>query len=340
MNSTTTPAITVAIQHQLDANRYINLISYTLLFYDYLLTLPWETARFWGSSFQPTAANVLFFLNRYVTLFGTVPVVMQYFWTGEAGEAKIAPRRCSCALLASTSEALISSSCTSLATYHQYFVVFTQIIIGFMLILRTYALYQGSRRVLALMLVVAAYPITVGTWSVLSASHSEENVNDAPPLGLYVGCSSGVPSSEKTKLAIAWVGLAVFDCTIFLLTLWRGLRRYLYADRGRRRREQLVEVLLRDGSIYFGVILLSTIANIITFVIAEPYARGILTTFTNVISTTMISRLMLNLRDPALVSPGPRSPSVSGGWSEMHERSTTSAGMFTTSDIHVATAYT
>ncbi|KAJ7728693.1 hypothetical protein DFH07DRAFT_757192 [Mycena maculata] len=53
-----------------------------LLFYDYFLTLNWEVSRYWGSKLA--FANVLFYLNRYGTLFGTIPVVLQYFWTAES----------------------------------------------------------------------------------------------------------------------------------------------------------------------------------------------------------------------------------------------------------------
>ncbi|KAF7292111.1 hypothetical protein MIND_01237800 [Mycena indigotica] len=174
----------VAIQHQLNANYYLNTASFTLLFYDYLLTLPLETARFWpaASRHRVSAVNVLFFVNRYGTLFGNIPVVMQYFWTGRPSAVKL-------------------SVCISLHTYHQYFAVVTQIIIGIMLILRTYALYERNRRVLTLMVCVAAAVIAVGAWAVLAPTHVPE---DAPRISLYIGCFSAVNESQTTRLAIAW----------------------------------------------------------------------------------------------------------------------------------------
>ncbi|KAJ7162803.1 hypothetical protein C8R43DRAFT_1123476 [Mycena crocata] len=275
---------TVELQQQLNSNYYFNLISFTLLFYDYFLTLEWEVSRYWGTALA--APNFLFYLNRYGTLFGTIPVVVQYFWTTSSTPQKIAvfhgPYLMGMCL-----------RCGHLHSYHQYFAVATQIIIGVMLILRTYALYERNRRVLALMVCVAAGVIAVGVWSVLSgpgAKTGDEGTN----LGLYIGCSSSVSSSQTLGLVAAWAGMGVFDCTIFFLTLYKAL------SRRRSSGIELLAVLLRDGSIYFGVIVMSNLANILTFLRGGPYTRGMPTTFTNVISSIMISRLMLNLRDPAL----------------------------------------
>ncbi|KAJ7917155.1 hypothetical protein B0H13DRAFT_2322583 [Mycena leptocephala] len=254
---------TIDIQAQLAANTnyYFNLISFSLLYYDYALTFGWEVSRYWGLA--ATAPNVLFFLNRYGMLLGTVPVVFQ---------------------------------CNKLHLYHEYFAVVTQIIIGIMLILRTYALYERNRRVLSLMIFVAAGVIAVGGWAVISGPGAKagDEVREVPPLHLYIGCSAGISASQSVGLAAAWAGMGMFDLTIFVLTLYRAL------SRRRAQSQGLVTVLLRDGSIYFGVIVAANLANILTFIFAGPYTRGAPTTFTNVISSIMISRLMFNLRDPSL----------------------------------------
>ncbi|KAJ6576046.1 hypothetical protein DFH09DRAFT_1311495 [Mycena vulgaris] len=266
---------TIKVQQQINSNYYFNLIAFTLLFYDYFLTLDWEVARYWGSIL--TVPNVLFFLNRYGTLFGTIPVVFQFFWTADPTPNKLA----------------VLQICQHLHSYHQYFAVVTQILIGIMLILRTYALYERNNRVLALMVCISAGVIAVGIWSVLVGPGAVSG-NDATELHLFIGCSSSVSASQSVGLAAAWAGMGVFDCTIFSLTLYRALS---------KRRSQgldLLTVLLRDGTIYFGVMVASNVSNILTFIYGGPYTRGIPTTFINVISSIMISRLMLNLRDPSL----------------------------------------
>ncbi|KAJ7245669.1 hypothetical protein B0H12DRAFT_977337, partial [Mycena haematopus] len=51
----------------------------SVLCYEYFITIEWEVSRYWG--LRPTLPNVLFFMNRYGMLFGTIPLVFQYFWT-------------------------------------------------------------------------------------------------------------------------------------------------------------------------------------------------------------------------------------------------------------------
>ncbi|KAJ7020076.1 hypothetical protein C8F04DRAFT_1275505 [Mycena alexandri] len=286
---------TIEIQQQLNFNYYLSLLSFTVLFYDYFLTLDSEVSRYWGS--KMTAPTFLFYLNRYLMLVGTIPVAIQYFWTTN-----------------STPRKLTFPICQHLHSYHEYFAVVTQIVIGIMLIFRTYALYERNRRILAFMVTVSAGVIGLGAWSVLSTPTPRPG-DDAPPLNLYIGCAVMVPYSQSLRLAAAWGGMGVFDCTVFLLTLYRAL------SHRRAHGFDLIGVLLRDGSIYFAVIVMANLANILTFVFAGSYSRGLPTTFTNVISSTMVSRLMLNLRDPSLSS-------MSGRLSD----STTlnDAGMFST----------
>jgi hypothetical protein len=57
--------------------------------YEFFLTLEWEISRYWGEAFTLTVPNVLFFTNRYGTLFGNIPVIIPYFWDGQSLAGKI-----------------------------------------------------------------------------------------------------------------------------------------------------------------------------------------------------------------------------------------------------------
>ncbi|KAJ7624786.1 hypothetical protein FB45DRAFT_924211 [Roridomyces roridus] len=264
----------VDLQHQINSNYYINLVSFTLLYYDYFLTLGAEVERYWWNGWSwPT---ILFFLNRYVNVFGTILVAFQYFWTTESTPHKI-------------------QICSSLHSYHQYFAIVTQVIVGLMLILRTYALYERDKRILTFLLLLTLAVIGVGVWAVVAgpSSSSDEII---PTLHQYIGCSSSVTKSQALGLVAAWGGMGVFDCAIFFLTLYRGLSRRQGSG------FDMLNVLIRDGAIYFAMIVLCNLGNILTFVLSPPYVRGMPTSFTNAVSSIMISRLMLNLRDPALLT--------------------------------------
>ncbi|KAJ7342865.1 hypothetical protein DFH08DRAFT_811200 [Mycena albidolilacea] len=278
---TVRPCILVPLKYAIN-----HPVSFSILFYEYFLTLDWEISRFWWT--QLSWPKALFFANRYGTLLGNIPVAMEYFWTGNSTPTKIK---------------VSAPLCLGLESYHQYFFIASQVLVAAMLILRTYALYERSKRVLALMIAVAFGAVVVGIWSILSGKAVDKTTN----LPLYIGCD--YPTSKAQ---------------IFLLTLYKVFTRH--PPNG----TDLATVLLRDGSVYFGVMLLSNLANIATFVVSEfnqcsvvalfliralqlgaPYIRGIVTTFTNIISSVMITRLMLNIRDPALANmAGTHSTSV------------------------------
>ncbi|KAJ7723490.1 hypothetical protein DFH07DRAFT_946507, partial [Mycena maculata] len=258
------------IQAQLNSSYYLSAVSFTILFYEYLFTLDWETSRYWGTKINwPTG---LFFANRYGTLLGNIPIVFQSFWNTPGTPNKI-------------------RVCAVLNTYHQFFIIVMQTIGGVMLILRTYALYERNNRILILMVTVSAAIVGVVVWSTLASGKAASNT---PALPLYIGCTYEITHAQSVGLVIAWASLGGFDCMIFILTLYRALsRRHLS-------RLNLVTVLIRDGSIYFAVMVVSNLSNILTFVFGAAHTRGVATTFTNIISSVMISRLMLNLRDPSL----------------------------------------
>ncbi|KAJ6592953.1 hypothetical protein B0H19DRAFT_1088826 [Mycena capillaripes] len=267
----------VQIQKELNANAYFDLVSFSgcpLLFYDYFLVLDWEISRYWGTPF--TWPNVLFFANRYGTLLGNIPVVMESFWSEN-----------------STPEKIKVSICLGIESYHQYFIIATQLMVGAMLMLRTYALYERSKRILALLIAFTVGAVAVGIWSVLSG----KAVNESTNLPLYFGCNYPISPEQGLSLATAWAGVAVFDCMIFFLTLYKVF------SRRRPNGTSLLTVLLRDGtriSVYFGVMVITNLSTILTCILGTPYTRGFTSTFVSITSSIMISRLMLNLRDPAL----------------------------------------
>ncbi|KAJ7214459.1 hypothetical protein GGX14DRAFT_63856 [Mycena pura] len=261
------------VQSQLALFQYIEATQFTLLCYDYFLTLDWEISRYWRRGI--TIPTVLFFANRYGTLLGNVPVVMMNFWTAPESPSK-------------------GQVCAALDFYHETFIITIQVIIGVMLILRTYALYERNGRILGFMLVFSASIICIGVGSTIYTNHKAPATDQEPVLPLSIGCVSPVTQAESKGLIIAWSAMGLFDCMIFSLTLYKTL------SRRRPKGLNLLSLLMRDGCIYFGVMVISNLCNILSFVFGTPYTRGLFNTTTNIISSLMISRLMLNIRDPAL----------------------------------------
>ncbi|CAK5272363.1 unnamed protein product [Mycena citricolor] len=260
----------VEVQQQLNANYYFNCVSFTLIFYDYFLTLEWEVSRYWGPSFTFRWPTMVFFANRYATILGNIPAAIEYFWATPSSPAKF-------------------------TTYHKYFVIIIQVFITALLTVRTYALYEHSKRILALIMGFIVVTAGLGLWATFRLNIDQASTTyHAEP---YFGCTNTTTRTQALNFAAPWTSLFFLDCVIFVLTV----RKAFHGFRDRHSTgSELFTVLLRDGSVYFAVMALAHLSNIMTFFFGTDYTRGIATTFTSNIGSLMISRLMLNLRDPDL----------------------------------------
>ncbi|KAF8886620.1 hypothetical protein CPB84DRAFT_1850082 [Gymnopilus junonius] len=166
-----------------------------------------------------------------------------------------------------------------------------------MAIMRTYAIYHSSRRILALLCTVTLAVSIYGVHSILTEKHTSYSQFDLP----FYGCLLPARKGMGPGLAQAWIGHLCFDFMVFTLALYKSLV-------SKRSGFSILSVMLRDGTIYFGIMVLSSISVILSFYLFPGYLQGTTATLTNVLSSTMISRLMLNLRDPQLDSKNDTTP--------------------------------
>ncbi|KAJ6484488.1 hypothetical protein C8R47DRAFT_1280792 [Mycena vitilis] len=114
------------------------------------------------------------------------------------------------------------------------------------------------------------------------------------PVPNVVGCH--IDNSQKLGiyLAVPWEALLLYDVLIF----W-ALSHKSYRTRADSEvfwwYSPLFAVLIRDGAIYFTVMAIMNLGNILTFYTAGPLLRGCLSTMASCMSVTLTSRLMLNL---------------------------------------------
>ncbi|KDR72739.1 hypothetical protein GALMADRAFT_229002 [Galerina marginata CBS 339.88] len=245
----------------MNVNYYFTLVSFTLLVHEYCITFVAEVERFWSVG-RLNWASGFFYLNRYLTLFGHIPVVMEFFWAN-SNPHKI-------------------QICHQLQSFHQYLAIVIQLVVACMMIMRMYALYERSRKVLALHIGVAVAAVAIGCWSVLGGKSEK-----SPDVLVPVGCGATLTHNQlfswsDSGLGAAWGGMLVFDALVFGMTLYKSL------SIPRTREINLLTVLLRDGKLF-------------------PFTRGVATMSTNIVSSIMISRLMLNLRHPSLAPHQKRS---------------------------------
>ncbi|KAI0807439.1 hypothetical protein C8Q74DRAFT_1227641 [Fomes fomentarius] len=251
------------------SNNCLTLVGFAILYYDYTLTISNEIDFFWKSA-NVSLVSALFVIIRYYGLLGAVPLIVEYF-------ADLSEQRC-----------------RQLQTYHQAFAISIQALVAVMLVIRTYALYDRSKKVLALLIISH---VGGGAACLISIVTTKSPVQTVTPLPFtYYGCNLSLTNEQGIHLALAWAAMLWFDTTIFVLTLVQALRMR------RRFPGALLELMFRDGTVYYGILVTTNVANMITFLISSSGSplKGMDTTLTNVLSTTLTSRLILNLRDPSL----------------------------------------
>ncbi|KIK68636.1 hypothetical protein GYMLUDRAFT_728680 [Collybiopsis luxurians FD-317 M1] len=185
------------------------------------------------------------------------------------------------------------SSCRAYSLYRQILLSTTQLGVCAILTLRLYALYECNKKILLLMCGMALVMVGFAGW-VLTGQKSVVSPS-VPGIALISGCHLGLSRATALRLAAVWETLFIYDSALFALTLIKTYRT--------RRRDavilNLVTLILRDGAIYFALMALATLSNVLSFYFAPIFLRGGLSTFATCASVTMISRLMLNLHESA-----------------------------------------
>jgi len=244
---------------QLQTHYAVAVVSFVILYYDYFLSLATEIEHFWPPKRCITWPSILFFCNRYLSLIGSVPVVLEEFYNSGKDEL-----------------------CAPLQTYHHYYITVIQFIVAVMCTLRVSALYNNNPFVIGLLIVISIGVVATASWALHSGT---------PFLKVDVhGCHPMFPQSEGTHLAITWGSLLGFDLMVFLLTLYKAL------CIGRKHPGTLFHVILRDGTLYFVILFISNTVCVFAYLHAPPLLKGVTSILANVLSATLLSRLMLNLR--------------------------------------------
>ncbi|KAH6873714.1 hypothetical protein BKA70DRAFT_1129856, partial [Coprinopsis sp. MPI-PUGE-AT-0042] len=155
-------------------------------------------------------------------------------------------------------------------------------IINVIMIIRVYALYHKSKYVLGVLLSLWTIQLVLSAIG-LSTGH---------PISLPPGLVGCIHTGTHKLFPSLWVTPLVTDSVVFFLTMWRG-REYLFKFHG----SPMNHVFVRDGAVYFLIIFLSNLANtLIFFVTTRADLKPIAASFNQLLTSTIISRLYLNLR--------------------------------------------
>ncbi|KAF8577150.1 hypothetical protein K439DRAFT_1622292 [Ramaria rubella] len=149
------------------------------------------------------------------------------------------------------------------------------------MILRVYALYLANRYVLIFLLSILFGQIIVSGWAV----HFGIRVPQPPG---FPGC---VLTGSSNFFAALWAAPLVTDSCIFVLTLLRTLK-YMR----RHGRISTTQIILRDGTMYFFIVFSANLMNTLIYFLATEDLKAVGASFSQIITSIMISRLQLNLR--------------------------------------------
>lgn len=253
----------IAYEEQALIHNCIEAAAITVLFYDHLVTFAEETTYIWAR--RKHASAILFLVNRYLGCFSTIAQAVMTF-------ATVSPERC-----------------IQYIHCRQTLLVVNHATVCILFILRTYALYGRNNCLLTLLILTSITLASVVAWSLVGQQAT--TATNVP------GCQMIYDTKTAIHFAVSYEALCVFDTLIFGLTMYKtckvGVQSFGHS------KPDLVVLLLRDGAIYFGIVAIANLANIVSFYAAPELLKGGLSTFSICIAITMVSRLMLNLHKTA-----------------------------------------
>ncbi|TBU50929.1 hypothetical protein BD309DRAFT_1013863 [Dichomitus squalens] len=295
MSSVAPVAYIVTLADSIRAYNNLLMVVLTVLFYDYSLTIAREIEYFWKRA-RFSLAALLFVINRYLSLFGNIVVVLEYFMYHSP----------------------------QIQAYHAYFTVASQVVVGLLLVIRTYALYNGSKALLA---TFCAFGIVMFAATLVAMTVMVPPEPPAKILPQALGCDLSV---SLPVAILGWIAMVCFDTMIFVLTVAKAFRMAPFWH------HRLLSILFRDGAVYYIIMGLVNSGNLLTLVLPSigDTNRGFLTSLTNAICTAITSRMLLNLRDPELQGGTLRV----GRWSISRTSQVAGAGSTASSEAKTAQA--
>ncbi|KAJ7108244.1 hypothetical protein C8R44DRAFT_986800 [Mycena epipterygia] len=253
---------------------YSCLVAFVILCYDHALTLDSEVCFIWNR--PKSHSSHLFLVFRYFSLFSNIVNIISDL-------AEFPPQ-----------------SCNTWNTVKTILLICQSVLIGSILGLRVYAMWNFSKRVLCFLFLIGSVTTIIAAWSL--AGEQWVLATNLPV------CQDGVSKQRAMRMASAWEAQFMCDVMIFGMTLLRSYRQSIKVP------GSILYLMVRDGGVYFATIAAVNLGNILMFHFGDPWMAGSLSWFTSTISTTLISRLMLNLHmathigiltNDAAVSSGP-----------------------------------
>lgn len=237
---------------KLQTVKYANLGSLAILVFDYCITFSEEVHWTWSKSWDVT--RIIFIISRYLP------------FAGVGMTAYDALR--------------VSNQCTSTLEGNIIHII-SIVSAEALLVIRTWAFWQKSKKLLIGLLVYSV--LTIAAAMAVDLSPTMLIPGEEPPLGTCYFQST-------RNAALVYVFLAMFECVILILTVYKRVHDYQDFQSG------IIVTLYYDGMIYMLCILTITIANVIIGTALASAYSNMLDTLQLVSHSVLASRILFRLR--------------------------------------------
>ncbi|KAJ3488025.1 hypothetical protein NLI96_g3129 [Meripilus lineatus] len=173
--------------------------------------------------------------------------------------------------------------CLVFARYRRIRVIISLTFVCSLLLIRTYALYQRNVKILIFLCLLF---VLNGIQSVTTLPREGEII---PHLQ---GCIQLPPDMNVARLVGPWVGLIVFDISIFFLTLYKSIKEWDYIKHS----SSVFMLVFGDGAVYFVMMALANAITVVMCYISSPVNKEFFSPVSTQIAVNLVSRLVLNIR--------------------------------------------
>ncbi|KAJ6515369.1 hypothetical protein C8R45DRAFT_1086583 [Mycena sanguinolenta] len=240
--------------------KYFCAASLTLLGYDWLTCLEREVETVWGSPWK--GAKILYLLSRYIPLVNLSSALYYYV----VFEPTVL-------------------TCQRVDALAGWLTAIGIVVSEGMLIMRTYAIYNSSKKILVFLLVLLA--VLVGIAFPTAELFIRSLRYGQPPIGTINGC---FPVSGSAIIFVSFIAILLFETTIVALTVYSAFRHY------RRDSSPVIKVLYRDSLFFFLCIFFITLGNVLVPALLFREYADLLNRLQAAIHSIVSTRIIFHLR--------------------------------------------
>jgi len=268
----------IVFLQDIQTTHYANLAATVLLVYDHIITFSDEVEYMWPGAINP--GKVLFLWNRYYYL--CYMLVIEFV---------------------DLNNTLSTQFCHVWGQTHPVLSIITTATVEFILSYRVYALFGKARWVTVFLLVLFGAEIA-GVAVIMSIAGETEGTLERPGPFL-AGCyATNIPSY------FAWVFVPPLVASAILFGM-TAVKTVATVFRSRSSRSApLMTLFLRDGAVYFALISMVLLVNLLMFVFVRQTLSAVALCFCYTTPSIFCSRLLLNVRKSVKTQQGAAHDSI------------------------------